>query len=178
MDQIQKDSKFLADNNIIDYSLLLGVHYNQEHEEDRSAVGDRLMKIATISGPKKAKTLGNAAFSKKPADSLKRNSELQVKSRSESKKNIRDLFPLVTLDGKYTLYFGIIDTLTPFNRKKWMEYSFKKLALGKGISCVPPDQYSRRFYEFLRDQVFVDGGDHSFEQVRIRDDSIDVLPSV
>ena len=61
---------------------------------------------------------------------------------------------LVTTDGQHYLFFGIIDILTDFNIKKKLEYGIKLMFLGKTISCVPPDYYAERFYDFLKDVVF------------------------
>mgnify|MGYP000891964036 FL=1 len=49
---------------------------------------------------------------------------------------------------------GIIDILTLFDTRKKMEYCFKRLIHGDGISAVPPEQYAERFYEFVRGKVF------------------------
>lgn len=58
----------------------------------------------------------------------------------------------VRMDEKYIL--GVIDILTEFNTKKKMEYCFKKLMYGDGISAVPPDIYAERFYNFMKQKVF------------------------
>lgn len=49
----------------------------------------------------------------------------------------------------------MIDILTEYNTKKKMEYCFKKMIYGEGISAVPPDVYATRFYNFMRYKVFV-----------------------
>lgn len=48
---------------------------------------------------------------------------------------------------------AIIDTLTHFGGMKRLEYFFKRVFLGKGASCVPPNQYAKRFYRFLHSQI-------------------------
>ena len=60
---------------------------------------------------------------------------------------------LFTSDGKYLLFVGIIDTFTEYNFKKRLEYSFKRMFYGKGISCVPPIQYAPRFFSFIKEHV-------------------------
>lgn len=51
---------------------------------------------------------------------------------------------------KYTI--AIVDVWTEFTLKKKLEYYFKLLAFGKGVSCVPPVKYSERFLDFLKAQ--------------------------
>lgn len=58
----------------------------------------------------------------------------------------------VMVGEKYIL--GVIDILTEYNTKKKMEYCFKKLVYGDGISAVPPDIYADRFYQFMKQRVF------------------------
>lgn len=38
--------------------------------------------------------------------------------------------------------FGIIDILTEYNTRKAMEYYFKSLIYGNGVSAIPPNEYS------------------------------------
>jgi hypothetical protein len=59
-------------------------------------------------------------------------------------------------DGRSIYYFGIIDILTSFSTcKKKSEFCIKRLFLGSGISCVPPQPYSTRFIEFMTASVFL-----------------------
>ena len=45
---------------------------------------------------------------------------------------------------------GIIDTLTNYGTKKVFENLGKSIIHdGKAISCIPPDRYAKRFYEFM-----------------------------
>jgi len=47
-------------------------------------------------------------------------------------------------------YVGIIDILQPYNIRKQLENVFKGLFVADGtMSCVPPDQYSRRFRQYV-----------------------------
>ncbi|CAI2383312.1 unnamed protein product [Moneuplotes crassus] len=54
---------------------------------------------------------------------------------------------------------GIIDTLTNYTTRKKIEYRFKKLKYGHNMSCIPPKQYARRFFKFMKSTVFpkIDG---------------------
>ena len=60
---------------------------------------------------------------------------------------------MLSLDGKMTYFFGIIDILTLFSQKKRWELRFKRLyqdTSGKGVSVQPPKQYHKRFVAFIR----------------------------
>lgn len=135
--QINKDAKFLEECNIIDYSLLLGVHDRQKvidspEEDDPLRVESNFVrKVSSIKssvGPAFDETL---------------------------LWNPKQLNPMNSSDGRFLLYFGIIDTLTHFNLKKKGEYITKRLFQGKGASCVPPKQYANRFIDFMVNSVFV-----------------------
>lgn len=55
---------------------------------------------------------------------------------------------------KESYIFGIIDILTGYDTKKAMEFYFKRVFYGPGISAVPPDQYAERFINFAEQSVF------------------------
>jgi hypothetical protein len=46
---------------------------------------------------------------------------------------------ILSADGKYIYFIGIIDTLTNFGAKKKIEYGLKLIRYGPTtISCIPP----------------------------------------
>ena len=57
-------------------------------------------------------------------------------------------------DGNELYVIGVIDTLTDFTFKKRLEYIFKRCRYGHEMSCIPPQQYCERFYDFMVDTVF------------------------
>jgi hypothetical protein len=62
---------------------------------------------------------------------------------------------LVSRDGKHLYFMGIIDTLTGYGKIKVAENVLKSVIYdSQTISCVPPQQYSTRFYNFMCDTVF------------------------
>ena len=48
---------------------------------------------------------------------------------------------------------GIIDYLTNFSSCKQVESIFKRSLCGKGVSCIPPEKYGKRFFEFISEKV-------------------------
>ena len=62
---------------------------------------------------------------------------------------------LVSKCGKFLYFMGIIDTLTGYGTSKKLENTFKSIVYdSKTISCIPPQQYSERFYNFMCDEVY------------------------
>jgi len=60
-------------------------------------------------------------------------------------------------DGMFMYQFGIIDYLQDWNINKMCEHYAKTLILRKnaeGVSAVEPQLYSKRFYEFMSENVF------------------------
>ena len=50
---------------------------------------------------------------------------------------------------------GIIDFLTRFTCSKRVEYLSKRFVCGRGVSCIPPNYYGNRFYDFVSRNVFI-----------------------
>jgi Ca2+-binding EF-hand superfamily protein len=116
LSQITKDCKFFEANNIIDYSLLIGMHNLGSDVVEKTHV------------PLSIESSGHKKY-------------------FEEKFNHRE--GLMSADGRFIYFIGIIDILTQFNSRKKMEYVVKRVAYGKGISAVPPKQYSERFQKFM-----------------------------
>jgi len=117
--QIGRDCAFFEQNNIIDYSLLIGIHHND---------GEKL-------------------------DLTEKTNLTSMVRESAHKKHFEEKFNqkegILSADGKHLYFIGIIDVLTRFNSKKKLEYAFKRVVYGSGISAVPPKQYSERFQKFI-----------------------------
>lgn len=124
LQQIARDCLFFEQNNIIDYSLLIGIHHISQDNDK-------------IDGPDKT----NVPLS------MNRESSIH-KKYFEDKFNHRE--GVLSADGKLLYFFGIIDVLTRFNSKKKFEYMFKRIAYGSGISAVPSKQYSQRYQQFIK----------------------------
>jgi len=63
------------------------------------------------------------------------------------------------IEGPGLYYMGIIDTLQTYTWKKKAETFLKtyvKRDDGNGISCVPPNQYQRRFMNYLKNIIVTD----------------------
>lgn len=146
--QFQQDSEFLASLNIIDYSLILGVQQNEVLKSKYTRGFDfqdpkGLSKEFSIQ-PKSADLAVNS-YEAKESITLDPKANLELE---------QGLSPITTTDKEWTLHFGVIDIFTNFGVKKKLEWAARRLLQGPGISCVPPDQYSERFTEFMSKKIF------------------------
>jgi 1-phosphatidylinositol-4-phosphate 5-kinase len=139
--RLRSDTEFLASQNIIDYSLLVGVH-------ERNTATDTIP--ASKPGTAAPSKNFNAGISRL-GTGFSQGSFIGGFSDSSTDK---EFYSLPTVDNKYILYFGIIDIFTPFNARKKAEFALKRTFLGSGISCIPPVSYSKRFMDFMQSDVF------------------------
>ena len=123
-DVAKKDAKFLYNHNINDYSFLVGISdkkwYNQKELEQEEYL---------LLANKKTQSFDSQDIRKPFYE------EYYGGLRSE--------------DNDKVYFFGIIDIFTNYGGKKRMEYIIKSVSQGTGISCKPPDEYYRRFINFI-----------------------------
>lgn len=144
LDQLKKDVQFLAKLNIMDYSLLLGIHdLNKEKEEDPELPDGSLVPMTTSTGG--FKTL---------AESTGLPSGTVIPHFfKEFEGGIRSSDPFNN-DTNLIYYVGIIDCLTNYSFLKKLETFWRGLSHDlKVVSAVPSKEYADRFYEFIADSV-------------------------
>jgi 1-phosphatidylinositol-4-phosphate 5-kinase len=126
-EEVKRDSKFLSDHNINDYSFLIGVNdqkwYTKEQLEQEQYLSLSLINKGNESN-------FNNKVVRKPFYE-----EYCGGIRSEENDKV--------------YFFGIIDIFTNYGATKKMEYIVKSVSQGAGISCKPPDEYSKRFIKFV-----------------------------
>lgn len=125
--QLKKDINLLKVLNIMDYSLLLGIHELSQGIEDEHAFGLPIRGFVD--------------------DHYQRNKILDsnggIRGTGENNEN---------LDVVY--YLGVIDCLTNYSTRKRLETFFRTLKYDRNIiSAVPPDEYSKRFLHFVFDAI-------------------------
>eukprot|EP00927_Polykrikos_kofoidii_P058379 TRINITY_DN5285_c0_g2_i2.p1 TRINITY_DN5285_c0_g2~~TRINITY_DN5285_c0_g2_i2.p1 ORF type:complete len:887 (+),score=125.48 TRINITY_DN5285_c0_g2_i2:104-2662(+) len=140
--QIEEDSAFLAENNIIDYSLLLGIH-----EISSAAVGEDGEDGADVLG-------GRMTDTSTQPNALHRLQGSHNSSGSTADREIplqqRELGGMLSSDKRCLYFLGIIDILTPYDMYKRIEHQFKALRHDwRGVSCCPPNYYAKRFSDFI-----------------------------
>merc|ERR1712013_741908 len=145
--QLRRDLDFLIEMNVMDYSLLVGVHrLNMEATRKRGASHRRQQ---SLTKPKRIKAgnmftfeFGGMCAEKIMFASPKGNGKGKGKRKEANTKNI---------------YFtGIIDFLQNYNAKKKLESMYKsvKVAGGKeAISAVDAKSYGERLFEFIAKRI-------------------------
>uniref|UniRef100_A0AAR2JKN4 Phosphatidylinositol 5-phosphate 4-kinase type-2 alpha n=1 Tax=Pygocentrus nattereri TaxID=42514 RepID=A0AAR2JKN4_PYGNA len=149
LEKLKNDVEFLAQLKLMDYSLLVGLHDveqgEQEQPEEESEDNDAGEEEGTESD---GGVTGSPPDS--PSNTLDSNKPL---GPGEFDTNV-DVYAIRSNENapKKEVYFmAIIDILTPYDAKKKAAHAAKTVKHGAGaeISTVNPEQYSKRFYDFI-----------------------------
>ncbi|KAL5197788.1 hypothetical protein ABZP36_001300 [Zizania latifolia] len=151
--QVDRDCDFLEQEKIMDYSLLVGVHFRDNRERLLSE-GSTDCDINKISTPRLSR--GNVdQFLADPSrwPKIKLGANMPAKAELTVQKNDSELQLIGEPSGEYyevILYFGIIDILQDYDISKKIEHAYKSFQYDPtSISAVDPRQYSRRFKDFI-----------------------------
>jgi len=140
LQQLQRDSMFLREHNIMDYSVLLGIYYLKLEFQGKS---EDIIEEEVKDGYDDHCTIHSHSANSSHISHL---SDIATISRELGGIRAR----LIDSPGVY--YIGIIDTLQEYNWKKRFETWAKTLIQrkdGRGISAVPPDLYQQRFINYM-----------------------------
>ncbi|KAF9899936.1 Phosphatidylinositol-4-phosphate 5-kinase [Linnemannia zychae] len=167
VEQIKRDVELLSRLNIMDYSLLIGIHDIERGNKDN--IRDNTLKVFH---PDTSKPLKRETARKDKRESKVNALRMAVKvsdpqalgpstlpsdSFSERRHFIfyADDGGLLSTNeqneqGEDLYYLGIIDILTPYNYVKKIEHYWKSLSQDKhAISAVNPREYASRFLSFM-----------------------------
>ncbi|KAE8783162.1 Phosphatidylinositol-4-phosphate 5-kinase 2 [Hordeum vulgare] len=171
-EQLRRDCAFLESEGIMDYSLLVGVHFC-----DDIVPASKMASSTSTTSPGKqvgsARQLQLQVHFKSvffPSDSRKPLARLgaHLPARAE-RTSTSDVDPFLSGGGGVSsgrsksrgeaydvvLYFGIIDILRDYDISKRLEHAYKSLQTDPGsISAVDPRLYSQRFRDFMG-RVFI-----------------------
>jgi 1-phosphatidylinositol-5-phosphate 4-kinase len=149
------DVEFLTKLHIMDYSLLLGVHNcdSEDQEIDTIPEGDELEEEEYDSG--------GSGVALTPPDSPLANRQVSIPagangSRIDPEKDIYAIPSRATSQNREIYFLAIVDILTHYGVKKQAAKVAKTVKYGSsvdGISTVEPDQYAKRFLEFIGDGI-------------------------
>ncbi|XP_072105964.1 phosphatidylinositol 5-phosphate 4-kinase type-2 gamma-like isoform X1 [Mobula birostris] len=147
MDKLRRDVEFLAQLKIMDYSLLLGIHdVQRQDEEGLPAITmeseDNRNIHSSVSPHQYSHTpeMVGSYFSKVP-DFIEEHSPPDAHAIKSSESAPR----------KEVYFMGLIDVLTQYDTKKKAAHAAKTVKHGAGaeISTVNPEQYAKRFMDFI-----------------------------
>ncbi|CAI9781694.1 unnamed protein product [Fraxinus pennsylvanica] len=144
--QVDKDCYFLKQERIMDYSLLVGIHFIQI-----SQTGEPLTTEASIS-PVQTPAGDRDEGGGEAAPELSRlGMNMPARAELATRRNDSELAMVPT--GEYydvILILGIIDILQDYDISKKLEHAYKSFHYDPtSISAVDPSQYSRRFRDFI-----------------------------
>ncbi|XVE55395.1 hypothetical protein DITRI_Ditri03aG0155100 [Diplodiscus trichospermus] len=175
MKQIDRDCEFLEAERIMDYSLLVGLHFRDDNRGDKMGLSPFLLRTGKKDSYQNEKFMRGCRFleaelqdmdrilaGRKPLIRLGAN----MPARAERMARRSD-FDQYTQGGvghfshsgevyEVVLYFGIIDILQDYDISKKLEHAYKSLqADPTSISAVGPKLYSKRFRDFIG-RIFVE----------------------
>ncbi|KAG0284254.1 Phosphatidylinositol-4-phosphate 5-kinase [Linnemannia gamsii] len=167
VEQIKRDVELLSRLNIMDYSLLIGIHDIERGNKDN--IRDNTLKVfhpdtskplvrETTRKDKRESKVSALRMAVKVSDPQALGpSTLPSDSFSDRRHFIfyADDGGLLSTNeqndqGEDLYYLGIIDILTPYNYVKKIEHAWKSLSQDKhAISAVNPREYASRFLSFM-----------------------------
>jgi 1-phosphatidylinositol-4-phosphate 5-kinase len=171
-EQLKRDSDLLKRLNVMDYSLLVGVHNMQRGNRDN--VRRNTLKVfqpdVAARRPVRSKNEASAATAMRRAMRQSDLQELAPETHLPEASADMEHFIFYQDEGGYRAtdesnrsldmiyYLGIIDICTPYTFFKKVEHFWKGLSADRHkISPVPAEEYGDRFYEFLK--AVTRGGD-------------------
>lgn len=171
IEQLHRDVKLLAELNIMDYSLLIGIH--DVVRGNTEGIRDNKLHIVSTNTKQLERSISKNRRESR-ADivrkAIKYANPVQLDSSQlpETPSDERKYCIFYSEDGGFRstdesdettdkLYFmGVIDILTPYNFVKKAEHFFKSFTQNKNtISAVNPIAYGERFIQFMENVVTV-----------------------
>ncbi|KAF6165196.1 hypothetical protein GIB67_007181 [Kingdonia uniflora] len=163
--QINRDCEFLEGENIMDYSLLVGLHFCDDYLDDR----EELLPFVIPSGKQglcqDEGAMDGFQFSEaklQDINSVHTHRKSTIKLGANMPARAEEMvgrfnFPSQSNEiYEVKLSFGIIDILQDYDIGKKLEHAYKSLhADPTSISAVGPKLYSKRFRDFLH-KIFVE----------------------
>ncbi|KAK8579913.1 hypothetical protein V6N12_070213 [Hibiscus sabdariffa] len=173
MKQIDLDCEFLEAERIMDYSLLVGLHFRDDNRGDKMGLSPFLLRTGNKDSYQNEKFMRGCRFleaelqdmdrvlsGRKPlirlganmparAERMVRRSDFDQYTQGGAGSNSGEVYEVV-------LYFGIIDILQDYDISKKLEHAYKSLQADPTlISAVGPKHYSKRFRDFIG-RIFIE----------------------
>ncbi|KVH99445.1 MORN motif-containing protein [Cynara cardunculus var. scolymus] len=156
--QINRDCEFLEAERIMDYSLLVGMHFRDDNTGDKMGLSPFLLRNGKSDSYQNEKFMRGCRFLEAELQDMDR---VLAGRRSDFDQYTPGGFNNLTPSRsgetyEVVLYFGIIDILQDYDISKKLEHAYKSLqADPTSISAVDPKLYSKRFRDFVG-RIFVE----------------------
>ncbi|KAJ4807270.1 Phosphatidylinositol 4-phosphate 5-kinase 4 [Rhynchospora pubera] len=135
--QVERDSDFLEQERIMDYSLLVGVHFLPDNDTEKRSNGAPISEDSDLT---RWSTIKLGINMPAKVEEIVRRAGTESPLIGEPAGEFHDVI----------LYFGIIDILQDYDISKKLEHAYKSMQYDPtSISAVDPKLYSKRFCEFI-----------------------------
>ncbi|XP_030585701.1 phosphatidylinositol 5-phosphate 4-kinase type-2 gamma-like [Archocentrus centrarchus] len=150
MDKLNRDIEFLVHMRIMDYSLLLGIH---DVERAEMAEGEEEIELSNEEEEEDENGLAPAPHSTSPEGITGYMNSFKSMGPGEFDPYV-DMYAIQSAAGapqREVYFMGLIDVLTQYDTKKKAAHAAKTVKHGAGaeISTIHPEQYAKRFKEFI-----------------------------
>ncbi|XP_022993175.1 phosphatidylinositol 4-phosphate 5-kinase 1-like [Cucurbita maxima] len=175
--QINRDCEFLEAERIMDYSLLVGLHFRDESRYDKMGLSPFLLRSGYKDSYQNEKFMRGCRFLEAELQDMDRvlagqkplirlGANMPARAERMARKSDFDQYTpggtshlIPSRSGEFyevVLYFGIIDILQDYDISKKLEHAYKSLQVDPtSISAVDPKLYSKRFRDFIG-RIFVE----------------------
>ena len=156
METLDADVAFLAKNQLMDYSLILGVHNRATAEEEKLLNQNQEDSNLDNEEDEEGEDLDEDSglpSALTPPDSPPFQDMDPLDPSGEHLDQEKDIYALPSKDQNEVYFLALVDILTTYGVKKQAAKYAKTVTYGankvEGISTIEPDQYAARFLEFI-----------------------------
>uniref|UniRef100_A0AAY4D818 Phosphatidylinositol 5-phosphate 4-kinase type-2 gamma n=1 Tax=Denticeps clupeoides TaxID=299321 RepID=A0AAY4D818_9TELE len=151
MEKLNRDVEFLVRLKIMDYSLLLGIHDVEREEEELDGSSSEEEEDRENGLPSSLPPVGSCSTSPEGIAGYMNSCKAFGPGEFDP---LIDVYAIQSAAGapqREVYFMGLIDVLTQYDAKKKAAHAAKTVKHGAGaeISTVHPEQYAKRFLEFI-----------------------------
>ncbi|KAL4277500.1 hypothetical protein HN51_060606 [Arachis hypogaea] len=160
--QVDKDCEFLEQERIMDYSMLVGLHFRETTSDGSVTPSSRALTPTPHfdNDALRLSALHNDNLNEDPNRPIHLGINMSARAETTARRSSTDSLELVgEPTGEFyeiVIFFGIIDILQEYDINKRLEHAYKSFQYDPtSISAVDPNLYSKRFRDFIF-RIFVE----------------------